>query len=164
VYQAEHEPTPASFFRIPEELRSRAQWVNWRLEERNGKPTKVPYNPHTAERASSTDSATWSTFAAVISAFEKVSYAGIGFCFSSGDPYTGIDLDHCRDPKTGEIAAWAQIWVEWLNGYTEVSPSGEGLHVIVKGKSPHNGKKTVDGKTVEIYSTERFFTFTGAQP
>jgi putative DNA primase/helicase len=164
VYQAEQGPTPANFFRIPEELRTRAQWVNWRFEERDNKPTKMPYNPRTREKAKSTDSATWSPFVTVVSALEKGTYDGIGFVFSSGDPYTGIDLDHCRNPKTGEIAEWAQYWVKRLDGYVEVSPSGEGLHIIVKGKSPRNGKRTVDGKTVEIYSTERYFTCTGVQP
>jgi putative DNA primase/helicase len=91
-------------------------------------------------------------------------YSGVGFVFSSGDPYTGIDLDHCIDPETGEIAPWAQAWVERFGGYTEISPSGNGLHVIVRGKSSHNGKRTVEGKTVEIYSTERFFTITGMRP
>jgi len=164
VYQAEQEPTPANFFRIPEELRTRDQWVNWRFEERDGKPTKMPYNPRTGERAKSTDSATWSSFVTVVSACDKGTYSGIGYVFSSGDPYTGVDPDHCRDPETGEIEAWAQCWVERLDGYVEVSPTGEGLHIIVKGKSPRNGKRTVDGKTVEIYSAERYFTCTGVQP
>jgi primase-polymerase (primpol)-like protein len=31
--------------------------------------------------------------------------AGLGFMFSSGDPYTGIDLDNCVDEE-GEIAGW----------------------------------------------------------
>jgi putative DNA primase/helicase len=149
---------------IPDELKRRQQWVSWRVEAREGKLTKVPYNPRTANKASSTDSTTWSTLEVVVSAFESEAYSGIGFVFSSGDPYTGIDFDHCLNRETGEIASWAWKWIERFDGYTEVSPSGDGLHVIVKGKSPRNGKRTVNDKTVEVYSTERFFTCTGVQP
>src|SRR5215203_1732216 len=97
---------------IPDELKRRQQWVNWRLEERDGKTTKVPYNPRAGRKASSIDPATWSAFAAVVSAAKSGAYTGIGFVFSSDDPYTGVDLDHCRDRETGEIAPWAWKWVE----------------------------------------------------
>jgi putative DNA primase/helicase len=149
---------------IPSELKARQQWVNWKLEERDGKPTKVPYNPRSRKKALTTDSQTWSTFEVVVGALDRGAYDGIGFVFTSGDPYTGIDLDHCRDPETGEIAPWARAWVERFDGYTEVSPSGDGVHIIVKGESPRNRKRTVDGKTVEVYSTKRFFTCTGVRP
>jgi putative DNA primase/helicase len=151
---------------IPDELKRRRQWVSWRLERRNGKPTKVPYDSRTGRYAKSTDSDTWTTFEAAIDALDRSggAYSGIGFVFSSGDPYTGIDLDHCIDGETGEIASWARGWVERLDGYAEISPSGRGLHVIVRGKAPRNGKKTIEGRTVEIYSNERFFALTGVQP
>ena len=29
---------------LPDDLTERDQWVLWRLETRNGKPTKVPYH------------------------------------------------------------------------------------------------------------------------
>jgi len=147
---------------VPEELQVRNQWTCWRLEERNGKTTKVPYNAASGHRASSTDSATWASYEEAVEAVEDGGYNGVGFVFSSGDPYTGIDLDKCRNPQTGEVAEWAQPWLDrFSEGYSEVSPSGTGLHIIVRGKTPHNGKKTRDGKTVEIYSVERFFTVTG---
>jgi putative DNA primase/helicase len=149
---------------IPDELKRREQWVNWRLEKRDGKPTKVPRDARTGRRADSTNSDTWSTFGAVLGALERKVHDGIGFVFSSGDPYSGIDLDHCIDIETGEIAPWAWEWVERFDGYTEISPSGRGLHIIVKGKAPRNGKKTIGNKTVEIYSAERFFTVTGVRP
>ena len=37
---------------IPEQLTERPQWVCWRLEERDGRTTKVPYTPGTLRRAS----------------------------------------------------------------------------------------------------------------
>jgi putative DNA primase/helicase len=95
---------------IPELLAERPQWVNWRLEERDGKETKVPYTPGTLRRASSTDLMTWRTFSEALEAYERSEppYDGIGFVFCSADPLAGIDLDGCRDPETGTIEPWAQ--------------------------------------------------------
>jgi primase-polymerase (primpol)-like protein len=85
---------------IPAELSERAQWVCWRSEVRDGKPTKVPYCPtRPRERASTTDPETWGTFEQA-SAVEGVD--GIGYVFSEDDPYSGIDLDNCIDGSTLE--------------------------------------------------------------
>jgi primase-polymerase (primpol)-like protein len=77
--------------------------------------------------------------------------------FCSGDPFTGMDLDGCRDPESGEVKVWAAEIVSSLGGYTELSPSGKGLHIIVKGKAP----KALKLPYIEMYSIERFFTMTG---
>jgi putative DNA primase/helicase len=142
---------------IPDELRRRVQWVNWRYARQGEKWTKHPYNPRTERKASSTDSMTWSRFETVFDAYTGGGYDGVGFTFSSGDPYTGVDLDGVRDPESGELAAWAADIVRELDSYTELSPSGKGLHVIVKGKVP----KALKLPRIEMYSTERFFTMTG---
>ena len=140
---------------IPEELKIRPQWVVWKAV--GEKPDKVPYSAKTGRKASSTDLTTWSTFAEALEAYEKGEYAGLGFVFSSGDPYAGVDLDDCRDSRTGEIELWAAEIIDGLDSYTELSPSGEGVHIIVKGKVPSPLKRDL----VEMYGVERFFTFTG---
>ena len=84
---------------------------------------------------------------------------GLGFVFTAVDPYAGIDLDDCRDPETGEIAYWAQQIVGALESYTEVSPSGRGLHILVKAALPdHVGRKQ---GAVEVYDALRYFAVTG---
>ena len=146
---------PVRVENIPRELKARPQGVVWKMEEREGKSTKVPYTPRTGRKASSTDLTTWGTLEEALEVMDR--YDGIGFVLCSGDPYTGIDLDHCRDPVTGEIEPWALRIISSLDSYAEVSPSGTGIHVIAKGKAPKNGKR---GK-LEMYSSERFFTITG---
>lgn len=141
---------------IPEELRQRRQWLVWKLEQRGDKPTKIPYIAGGVGRASSTDSLTWRTFDEAIQAFQTGRYDGVGFVFSSGDPYSGIDLDRCRDPKTGQLDEWATEIVQTLDSYTEVSPSGTGVHIIVRGKVSNKRR----GK-IEAYSSERYFAMTG---
>jgi len=142
---------------VPDELEACPQWVNWKYARAGEKWTKHPYDPRSGRKASSTNLRTWSTFDEVLRAYEVGDYAGVGFVFCSGDPYAGVDLDGCRDPETGEIEPWASEIIGRLDSYTEVSPSGRGVHVIVRGKLPTPVKR----ERVEMYATERYFTITG---
>jgi putative DNA primase/helicase len=119
------------------------------------KPDKVPYSARTGRKASSTDLLTWATFQEALEAYENGEYAGVGFMFSSADPYTGIDLDNCVD-ENGEIAGWAMEIVRYFDSYTELSASGSGLHIIVRGEVPNRRKGDV-----EVYSSKRYFSVTG---
>ena len=120
---------------IPHELRDRPQWVIWRSTERadNPKPTKVPINAQTGKSASTTDSTTWSSFDVALASYHKCQGDGIGFVFTTDDPYTGIDLDNCHD-EAGQLVSWAQDIVSRFDSYTELSPSGRGRHIIIRGK------------------------------
>ena len=138
---------------IPEELRVRPQWVVWKAV--GHKPDKVPYSARTGRKASSTDLLTWGTFQEALQAYENGEYDGVGFVFSSADPFTGIDLDDCVDAG-GEIALWALEIVRYFDSYTELSATGTGLHIIVRGDVPNRRKGDV-----EVYSSKRFFTVTG---
>ena len=157
---------------IPEQLTERPQWVCWRLEMRDDKLTKVPYTPGTERRASATDLMTWATFEEALAAYEageSIAYQGIGFCFSSADPFVGIDVDDCRNPKSGHIEPWAlKIADRVQEGYVEASPSGTGVHIIVEGSVRDSGRSRkkvhLNGAVVgeiEMYSRGRFFTITG---
>jgi putative DNA primase/helicase len=138
---------------IPNELKVRHQWVVWKAV--GEKPDKVPYSARTKRKASSTDLLTWSTFENACEALEGGEYSGLGFVFSSADPYTGIDLDNCVE-ETGEIKQWALEIVQYFNSYTELSVTGRGVHIIVRGEVPNRRKGEV-----EVYSSKRFFTMTG---
>jgi putative DNA primase/helicase len=138
---------------IPEELKVRPQWVVWKAV--GDKPDKVPYSARSGRRASSTDLLTWSAFQEALEAYDIGGYAGLGFVFSSADPYTGIDLDNCVDAD-GEIALWALEIVRYFDSYTELSTTGGGLHIIVRGDVSNRRKGEV-----EVYSSKRFFTVTG---
>lgn len=159
MIQASTAVNPPIIANIPEQLTERPQWVCWRLEERDDKPTKVPYSPISFERASSTDLMTWATFDEAVAAHTVGAFDGIGFVFSSGDPYTGIDLDDCRDSESGEVAPWAQKIIDEVSeGYVEVSPSGTGIHIILEGVVRGGAVKK---RPIEMYSQTRFFTMTG---
>ncbi len=157
--QAERLNTEKMLDNIPEELRRRPQWVVWKLETRDGKPTKVPYIAGGVGRAKSTDLLTWRTFDEALQALKSGRYKGIGFVFCSADPFVGVDLDNCRDPETGDIEDWAQKIIDSFKDVVllEASPSGRGIHLITRGTC----KDGINTKAVEVYGQDRFFTVTG---
>lgn len=143
---------------IPDELKQLKNWCVWKFEKRNGKRTKIPFNAATGEFAKSNDKSTWSSYETAVNA-EGVD--GIGFFFEP--PYLGIDIDDIDDDlhrfKQGDkLDNIVSEFNEAFKSYTEVSPSGNGLHIIVKGKIP--GSRRRKGN-IEMYDSGRFFTMTG---
>jgi hypothetical protein len=139
-------------------IRDLRQWVCWRTQERDGKPTKVPYSPLTGEKARSTDPATWARYDEAVGAHREHGYHGIGFVFTPEDDLCGVDLDGCLDPETGEIESWAQEIIGELDSYTEISPSRTGVHVLVRAELPKGRNRKGQ---FEAYDRGRYFTFTG---
>jgi len=146
---------------IPNELRQCPQWVCWRaVPKDNGKVDKIPVNAKTGKNASHNNPSTWANFEQTLTGYRdgNGNLAGIGYVFAKDDPFCGIDLDKCRDAETGSIQSWAWNVIQDLNSYTEISPSGTGVHIIVKGVLPEGGHKN---QHIEIYDQLRFFTITG---
>lgn len=145
---------------LPKALRMLAewpQWVFWKLETRDGKQTKVLYDPHTGRKGDSTDPAKWATYAGAVAAYRRYKGDGVGFVFHpETSPVMGVDLDHCL--TDGKITETAAAIVDLLDCYTEVSPSGTGLHLLMAGAWPHTGRKC---PAVEVYAKGRYFTVTG---
>lgn len=135
---------------FPQDLKSRDIWCNWRYEMRDGKQTKVPYQPN-GWPASTTNRDTWASLQACLAVVSN--FDGIGV-FADGS-HTFIDLDKCIGPDG--IEPWARAILARTNSYTELSPSNTGLHIFVKGAVSKASK--ING--CECYSTARFFTVTG---
>jgi len=145
------------------ELWSDERWVCWKQKAGSKKPITPWYYARRSAYASTSDPKTW---AKGIRAWREayggdLALNGIGYVFSDSGPLVGIDLDKCRDPKTGDVQAWAREVIDRLDSYTEISPSGDGFHIYVKSDRPLSDLSDdhPDGK-LEAYSTRRFFTTT----
>jgi hypothetical protein len=142
------------------ELASLDRWVVWKTERRRAKDgrikeTKPPYCIGGRRRAKSTDPATWDSFDLCwSSAFVDRAAQGVGFVLGAG--FIGCDLDDCVE--NGVVKAWALDVVQRLNSYTEVSPTGTGLHIICRGEMAGPGRVVGD---LEVYPSDRYFTMTG---
>lgn len=147
--------------KIPLELKQLSHWVGWKYMQRPGEDhkRKVPINAMDGQPAKSNDPVTWCDFDTACLGKERFGLDGIGFMFS-GDGIFGIDIDHCYDPETRELDPAAAEIIETVQSYTELSPSGTGIHILCKGALPEGRKRR---GAVEMYSTLRYFTVTGNQ-
>jgi len=132
-----------------------SRWVNYRKVKKGDRMTKIPYSVD-GTLASSTDSATWSTYATA-----KKSSPQIGIVFTPARNLLGIDLDHVLvdgkiEHEQKEVIA--QLLLE-ANTYSEVSPSGDGLHLFleIEGELKLIANKK---EPFECYTEGRYFTVT----
>ena len=147
------------FDEIPEALRSKDRWVCWRLyETKDGKWTKMPVDAKSGAAASSTDSKTWSDFETARARYDQDGVDGVGVVL--GDGLVGVDLDGHRETESGTLTPFALGIVGRLRSYAEVSPSGRGVHVLLRGAKPL-GRCRRDDQGLEVYDHGRYFTVTG---
>lgn len=153
---------------VPAELRHLKRWVGWRAQwdESKKKWKKPPHSPVTGKGIGAVEKYIdhWLTFDEAIDGVHKHGLDGVGFVFKDGDGYVGIDFDDCRTTD-GTLDPAAAAWLRWFPTYTEISPSGTGIHLICKGKLSKALTATplvLNGSAkVEMYSKDRYFTFTG---
>ncbi len=123
------------------------RWLDWDMVNIGGKWTKKP-------RGSSTDPTTWKTY-------QNLLTGNKGIVFLPDQLLIGIDIDHCL--ANGKISHPEAVAIENLlntaDTYTELSPSGEGLHLFLSVLEP---LPLVANKKApfEIYTSGRYFTVT----
>lgn len=181
---------PVSVDGIPASLMDSARWAPWRAVW-NEKKQKYEKAPHRADRPgsglSNKSTRGWTSFHEALRAYREnlagkpafdrdgkpVQFGGVGYLVTGRQAQgkaanvfepagvVGVDLDHCRDASTGEIAPWAAEVIAQLDSYTEVSPSGTGLRVMVRADLAEDVQDHNRG--IEIYggTSARFVTITG---
>lgn len=149
--------------KIPEELKELKQWCCFKLQPRENKMTKIPVSAYDGSPAKSNDENTWSDFETAIEAIEKFNLDGLGFFFKS--PYFGIDIDgvkeeierfHNDDHENNIVSEF----IDMMCSYSEISVSGNGIHIIAKGELPKGARRRGN---IEMYDSGRFFCMTGNQ-
>ena len=151
-------PLPVLMQHLPQELLAYPQWVGWRYVCRgaNRKPDKQPVNPRTLGNAGVKWPNTWSSVEDAYVAYQAHGLSGIGFVLTADDPFVGVDIDNCLDRAT--IAPFADDAVAQLASYTEVSPSGSGLRILVVCPEFKDNRRRGQ---IEVYAHSRFLTLTG---
>ena len=141
----------------PKALTEMQNWTAWKLEERKGRLTKVPYS-RTGKRASSTDRNTWSAFDTIAELLAMNNeYKGFGFMIS--DDIVFVDCDHCISSDGTMDERGKDILSAFPLSYAEISQSGTGLHILTRGIIPRNFNNQRYG--IEMYSSARFCAMTG---
>ncbi|MBR1438814.1 MAG: hypothetical protein IJ587_09795 [Synergistaceae bacterium] len=156
---------------LPEQIKELAQLKRWVCHK-----DKVPKNPVTGSNAMANEESTWGTYEQALAGMKKFNFTGIGLQFGlpldgdhelENERVTGIDLDHVIR-EDGTIEPFASEVITLMNSYTEVSPSGTGIHILCKAKMPNIGRKKyvyIPSNTnkfiIEIYNHSHYFTITG---
>lgn len=140
------------------EIESLDQWIVWSTE--GSADVRRPYNANLpGEYASVADPSTWSSFERALATYDSFDRIdGIGFVFTSSDPYVGIDFDNVARGED-DLEPWVWEIVERIDSYSEWSPSGQGVHVIARDEQEVVERASKTSK-LEIYPRSRFFTFT----
>jgi AAA domain/Primase C terminal 2 (PriCT-2) len=146
-------------------LRDQKVWVCWRWFWNGKKWTKPPYRADNANiNASTSNPDTWGTYEQALAQVHTGTADGIGIALSGRD-IGGIDLDHCCDPVTGEIADWAHEYlVQFPGAYAEVTVSGAGLRILGTSPIPNFARKFKlplgNGEAVELFSNSTHYLST----
>ena len=146
---------------IPCELFDYPQWVCWRYVDRGEgrKPDKQPVNPRTLANAGVHWANTWTSFEQAYATYLRhcsKRVHGIGFVLTAQDPYVAVDLDTCVFED--EIERTAGQIIHQLGSYTEISPSGHGIRVLLSCPEFHDNARR---EAIEVYSHSRYVTVTG---
>lgn len=158
-----------TYDKIPDELKKKPRWVCW-VDD------KTPINAISLRGASSTDPGTWTTFDNAVKSIGKTAtymyeikeqdgskrkiqkqdtVRGVGFIL--GDGYAGADLDNHNGTLDSKLI---DEFMAEMPSYTELSKSGEGIHIIGRCSKQFKGCRK-DGTPIEMYTKSRYFIMTG---
>lgn len=150
-------------------LKEQKLWLCWKYTTtKDGKTTKVPYGINGRQIGTNDKYInSWSTYVEAKAAAAKFNFNGIGLVIPKGYFFLDIDKKELSDPFVEKI-------ISLMDCYTEVSPSGKGIHILGKcdfHKLPlENGKLSKEfycknpHNNLELYiggATNRYATFTG---
>ena len=150
---------------IANELKNQESWITWKLEERDGKQTKVPYsivgNRFATCDATNIDNAVDLDKALKIATDNHCD--GLGFILDGGGVVI-LDVDHCinDDGTFNQIATELLNDVDLKTTYVEYSQSKKGLHFIFSDFNVVGiaGRKNSQ-LDIEIYANKHYFAITG---
>ncbi len=154
---------PPVWDNIPPDLAARQQWLLWKFEPKEGqaKPGKIPYyvmgGRRTGGQGDDRDRHRLATLAVARRAYERGGWSGVGFAFLPDDGLIGIDIDGAIDPATGQMSERCAAIIKACNSFTEFSPSGKGVHIILQGTTETNKSNDIG---LEVFCGRQFFTFT----
>src|SRR5450755_3132703 len=150
------EPLVVNFEGIPKRLRDYPHFVVWKYAVIDDEIKKPPLSPKTGRAASVRNPSTWGSLQEARAAYETGGFAGIGIVLTAEMGVVALDIDHCI--TDGHVSEDAQRMIHALQSYTEISPSGTGIRLLLEGKLPGGLRRQ---GTIEMYEDLRYVTLTG---
>lgn len=155
-----------SYENIPEELKKNGRFCVYRKEKKRNKTKKVPYQPLLGINAKTNQKKYFSNYEDALEDYKWIpnQYDGIGVLLT--DNLCLIDIDNCL--YENELSPLAKRIFYLMNSYTEISPSGNGIHILFYSSNKKFFSKSKyylknPGISLETYlsDTSRYTTLTG---
>jgi|GEM_PF-5997418 len=147
-----------------ETIKPEHRWLNWKLVKGRKRPIYSDGTPRTKDRYNSEF-----TSDSLLVDYQTANTTGAELGFVTGQGVVCIDIDNAI--TDGKLHPVAQEVVDSCNSYTEYSPSGNGLHILCKGKLPvvgvnciydnHEDLKADAGPSFDLFDGGQYVTFTG---
>lgn len=152
---------------VPSAMKALPNWcayrTRWNAEK--GKKDKFVLSPHDGHWAKSNDPTTWADFDSAMKFARAKDCEGLAFALDGKCGISCIDLDKCLDTSEGTKSQLAEeVLSEMQQNYTEISASGNGLHIFLKDTivgNTYNNRAVVNGEEIEVYESARFISMTG---
>lgn len=147
---------------LPKELHALKQFLVFKLRPKpNGKADKLPYytngKPRAGTQGTKADREKLVTLAEAEAAVKRLGMDGVGLALLADSPLVALDLDNCIDDSGPN--ALAREAAEW--SYSEVSPSGRGLRVLMLDPLRTIKEDKLVTDQAEIFRANGFVTLTG---
>lgn len=155
-----------SYENIPEKLKELGLFCVYRKEKQKSKLKKIPYQPILGNKASTSNRDQFSSYEDALEDYEWIpnNYDGIGLLLTND--LCLIDIDNCI--YKNKLSPLAKRIFNLINSYTEISPSGKGLHILflcsdLNNISEEQYYKKNSNNHVETYfsNSNRYVTLTG---
>lgn len=166
------------FDNIPGVLKARQIWCCWRaVPDADGKIQKVPWRLDGVGKLAWSNPLNLSAFDEIKAAYQAglelpersgKHFAGVGIIIPATGDLKAFDLDEALE--NGEIRPAARAILERIKTYSEISPSGNGLHGIALAELPDDSENLgavkkeplrINGQRTEFFSRSHFLTVTG---
>ena len=145
------DPTYSS---VPDQMKQVDQWLAFRVTW-NPETTHFDKTPLNSKGNVTNDHQGGESFATMLEYTKRNPNTVLGFYVRP--PFIAIDLDGGVEKEATDITDWASAIIREIGSYTELSPSGTGIHIIGLGTKP--GPKSKIGNA-EIYTDKRALTVT----
>lgn len=147
---------------VPQEMLERPNWVivRTRKNEEKNKQDKFLISPVTGKFAEIDNPETWTDFETACKYARENGGKTLAYALDGKDKICCIDMDRCLDGYGKITEAGAEVRRASGKTYSEISVSGNGMHVFGKMEDMNLRAYSNDG-TLEFYRKSHFITMTG---
>ena len=144
---------------VPRRLTAMPIWLPWKPVKDSDRTRKVPIDYRTGRPTNHKNPHARLPFGKALEVLNEGHAIGLGISLTpdSNPSLTAVDIDNCVIGSNSDLTPLARAVIARLDSYTELSPSGTGIHIFAIGMKPPGACRR---GAIEMYSNQ-FMTVTG---